>query len=499
MTSSSTSGPANSSGEIGRFAVFSVRQPSTSDLVTLGRLVDGDARLWYAAFFQGCDRFVPVFDPEIDTYDSVRARSAILFDIIVVYGARARHGVLSKQYQDLHGLLRQHTSDLVLQLSRPNGGTISKESIQSLLVLASYSDCGAVLCDFALRAALESDMPSRVDGAFAQLTERSSSATAPDLSSFDVVRIWYNIYVLDAIFSLDGGKPSSVSLQSPARRVRSLLSHPKRTTLDLRLFSQVELNALRSSAHHAINIGDGDDATDSAVRSAILDLDLWLSEWEAIVLSDTALNSEHTVMCLNLRIQHTWAVLTLHLRALTASGIENIALMTDSQRDIAVAAKTAAERHLQLLLTSVNNTTSVSGSTRPYIANFRFAMEFVWAKNAFCVLIVLRLGILLGDPPNKLIARLSEVNDFLQELEKVGMGANISYTRILTKTAQKCEKAINASLQLGNGNESSESSETDFQSFIPKEFMFEWSFPGLHLCYIPLDWQDLFLDFGPAA
>jgi hypothetical protein len=126
-----------------------------------------------------------------------------------------------------------------------------------------------------------------------------------------------------------------------------------------------------------------------------------------------------------------------------------------------------------------------------------YAMEFVWAKNAFCVLIVLRLGILLGDSADHLIQRLAEAKEFLRELDKIGMGANVSYTRILAQTVQKCERAVNSSLQ--SGSERSSAEPGDFQSFIPKEFMFEWDFPGLHLCYIPLDWQDLFLDFGATA
>ena len=165
-------------------------------------------------------------------------------------------------------------------------------------------------------------------------------------------------------------------------------------------------------------------------------------------------------------------------------------------------AKEAAEKHLQLLLSDAfpeigSNDATTQTPYRPYVTNFRYAMEFVWAKNAFCVLIVLRLGILLGDPPDRLIQRLTEAKEFVHELDKIGMGANVSYARILSQTVQKCEKAINSSLQ--SGSERSSAEPGDFQSFIPKEFMFEWDFPGLHLCYIPLDWQDLFLDFGATA
>ena len=58
---------------------------------------------------------------------------------------------MSKTYQALHVLLRQHTSDLVLRLS--GVPTTSIEEIQALLVIASYSDSGAVLVDIALHAA----------------------------------------------------------------------------------------------------------------------------------------------------------------------------------------------------------------------------------------------------------------------------------------------------------------------------------------------------------
>ena len=39
------------------------------------------------------DRYVPVFDPEFDTFESVRARSGMLFDTICTIGCRAEHGL----------------------------------------------------------------------------------------------------------------------------------------------------------------------------------------------------------------------------------------------------------------------------------------------------------------------------------------------------------------------------------------------------------------------
>ena len=490
-----------SNGSTGMLLDFRIRQPTPADVVSSRQVTEPDARLWFSAFFDGCDRYVPVFDSS-DTFDSVRARSGTLFDIILIYGARATHGMFSRPHQRLYRLLREHTSDLVLRLSKTSNVAVEIEDIQALLVIASYSDSGGILCDIALQAALELGLLNKLQSLFSVIANHALQASPIDRSMFVFARVWYYLYVLDMILSIDGGKPPSVSMQSSPRRVRSLLSHPQRTALDIRLFAQVELNALRANAHASLNNDSGsmnfDLEAGEVVKGALIDLDLWLSEWQGIVLNDHSLSPEHHLTTLNLRIQHAWALLTLHLRALTATGIENIALMTDSQRNIAFSAKGAAEQHLQLLLSDVSGHTSPIGvGARPYVAKFRYAMEFVWAKNAFCVLIVLRLAILLGDPPDRLIQRLAEAKEFLLELDKIGMGTNVSYTRILSQTVEKCEKAVSSSLQSESQRNSAEPG--DFQTFIPKEFMFEWDFPGLHLCYVPLDWQDLFLDFGATA
>lgn len=492
-------------------ARFTTRPPSLLDIVASGQISEEQARLWFWTFFHGCDRFVPIFDPAHDTYDSVKGRSSILFDILVIFGCRASEGLLSKAYQSLYHLLKKHTSELILIRT---GAPL--ERIQALLVIASYSEAGAVICDVALRAATEAGLCAHADKLYTSmavdtLAEDNGGQQTED--HFPPARVWYGLFVLDQILSLDGGKPPSISLRSSSCRVRVLLRHPRRTSSDLRLFAQVELNALRAEsvvtiadALPATSSADPNEAFTSTIKCARLDLDLWLSEWQGLVNANATNSDERHLLDLNLRIQHAWAVLALHLRALSASGIENIALMTESQRLVACAAKTAAEHHLQLLLSSTTPSgertiMDVQSTTmRPYLANFRYAMDFVWAKNVFCVLMVLRLSFLLGDPLPQVVRRLEEAQDFLRELDHNGMGTNISYVRILAQTINKCEKAVKVSLQAESERTSQEtSSDNDFQSFIPEEFVFEWNFPGLNLCYIPLDWQDLFLEYGAAS
>lgn len=64
---------------------------------------------------------------------------------------------------------------------------------------------------------------------------------------------------------------------------------------------------------------------------------------------------------------------------------------------------------------------------------------------------------------------------------------------------EKCEKALGSDPIPGNGQGDEIDADVDFQSYVPKEFTLEWNFPGLTFCWIPFDFQDLFMDFESGA
>lgn len=268
-----------------------------------------------------------------------------------------------------------------------------------------------------------------------------------------------------------------------------------------------------------------------AICGACVDLDLWLEEWTNIVQKHShEPGSDTDVTLLNLQIQHEWALMTLHLKAISMMGVENVALMTDPQRNIILAAKRAAERHLELLLhaSSTNEEDcSPPASERTYLASFKWTMDFVWAKCAFSVLLVLRLSVLLRDPPERLMQLLRRARELLEELER-GTGGQIAYFHILTVSVEKCERAlrehtrqnqqqqhcgsgegiggttVNTALSENTGTEQDtgnvdtlgdNNAEEDFQAYAPTELLAQWGFPGLNLRYVPIGWQDLFMDF----
>ena len=142
------------------------------------------------------------------------------------------------------------------------------------------------------------------------------------------------------------------------RRCRVLLNRPFSATLDPRLFSQAELNHLRSKINDKLN--STDDPL-SAVQEANIDVDIWYHDWKRIMETSELSGSELASLVANLTIQKHWADAMAACRAVRSSGVHNIDMMTGDQKEILAMAKEALQRHLHVMLTQP-----------AYIANFRY-------------------------------------------------------------------------------------------------------------------------------
>ncbi|EAU36243.1 conserved hypothetical protein [Aspergillus terreus NIH2624] len=269
---------------------FEVRCDPIADFISKGMIT-----VEYAvSCFQ---TYIPIFDPENDTFASA--------DIL--------HSELKKWI------------NVVIQNERLN----CLESVQALLVIACYSAERSLLLSFATRMALDLGL----DEAFEELTQRltmknieGSSDMANSREEENMLmrksRVWFGLLVLEHmyyrqtqkhdLFRVDGGKPPGIRMTGNARRCRLLLHHPSSTVLDLRLFSQVEV-----------------------------DLDLWFDDWlriigmqtyllEERVPDDGAENSanaeeERPSLLAALRVQKCWSEMMLYCKALRSMGVENIA------------------------------------------------------------------------------------------------------------------------------------------------------------------------------
>jgi len=446
-------------------------------------------------------------------------------DAIVSIGCRAEEGFHSQTYRQLQSRLRDHLASLLIKATLP---TI--EDIQAITLMAAYSENGAVLIALALRFAIQLGMPTIVDQLVARSTNRSNPSGVEERELYRLSRLWHGVCNLELLygyahslmlvavaddccsFSLDGGKMPGMTLHISPRKIRSLVNHPERTPVDVRLLSQIELNIIRSEAYSKLisTCSDSSLVQDETRLRTILDdttveLCLWRDDWATVVSTDPS-PQQRPIALQNLKIQHQWALMTLHLKATTTTGIENIAIMTDFQKDSVRKAKEAAALHLQYVLEGAVPPVSNSESSHPahtssYLGTFKWTLDYVWAKCAFSVLLVLKLAVLLRDPVPSVMMLLRDAHRLLEELKRVTVG-HIAYFQILQTSIEKCEAALREYVSQQNAMagpeptspESAGTAEDDFQGYVPSEFVFEWDFPGLNLKHMPLAWQDYFIN-----
>ena len=382
--------------------------------------------------------------------------------------------------------------------------------IQAITVMAGYSENGMLLIALALRFAMQLRLEDAMDQLMIQLSQRVGPTSEEENHLYRLARIWHGVCNLELFFSLDGGKMPATTLRTTSRRVRALINHPSRTPTDIRLLSQLELNILRSTAYaniarHSRHLDES--SMRATVRETVIELSLWLEEWSHLIESHTDAAARPRAQ-LNLRIQYEWALITLYLKALSMFG--NL-LMTDFQREMVRSAKEAAVRHLQHLLDTTPETRqpedTLSQDVPPpptYLSTFKWAIDFVWAKCAFSVLLVLKLALLLRDPLPSVVRLLRDAHQVLEELHKITVG-HIAYFQILQTSVEKCEGALREHMgrlqevsggggAVGAEVERRGDAEDEFQEYAPSEFVFEWDFPGLNLRHVPVGWQDLFVD-----
>ncbi|KAL3443212.1 hypothetical protein BJX65DRAFT_285618 [Aspergillus insuetus] len=485
---------------------FEVREEPISDFVSMGMITLEYAVDCFTTFFQGCDRYIPIFDPRYDTFESVRYRSSILLNAICTIGSRvdARAG---SQLSDLLQTELKKWINVVIQNETLN----CLESVQALLVIACYSAERSLILSFATRMALDLGL----DEAFEELTQHLtmkdfdggsgvSSLVDDENALMRKSRTWFGLLVLEHIFSLDGGKPPGIRMTGNSRRCRKLLDHPSSIVLDLRLFSQVELNVIRVHINETLGTKAPLARADVAafVQEAKLDLDLWFDDWQRIIENALAPGDEERGPLLAaLRVQKCWGEMMLHCKALRSMGVENVAAMSNVERKILLMAKASARKHLSLITIEPDS----------YLAKLKYAMDFVWAKCAFCFLLLLKLSRLLPEGKEEHEELLNHGNRLLDDLTKSVSSSNIAsnsnvYLQILRLSIEKYGRTLHES---GLGTDATNEdtapfwelfdAQTELTSFVPEQFVSEWDFPGLNLFYFPTTWQDFFADFSLAV
>jgi hypothetical protein len=175
--------------------------------------------------------------------------------------------------------------------------------------------------------------------------------------------------------------------------------------------------------------------------------------------------------------------------------------MSNVERKILLMAKASARKHLSLITIEPDS----------YLKKLKYAMDFVWAKCAFCFLLLLKLSRLLPEGKEEHEELLNHGNRLLDDLTKSVSSSNIAsnsnvYLQILRLSIEKYGRTLHESgLGTDGTNEDTApfwelfDAQTELTSFVPEQFVSEWDFPGLNLFYFPTTWQDFFADFSLAV
>jgi hypothetical protein len=471
---------------------FEIGSVTLPDCVDAGLLSLEQASRYFTIFFQGCDHYVPIFDSLYDSFQSIRERSSLLFTAICTIGCRVVTGTDTQQWH----MLDFHVKRMLnYALARP--AMASLETIQAVLVRSCYASERSLLVAAATRMALDLNFPDSYDAMINRSVApatREKTLTNVDEDTLVLMRrarTWLHLFVLGHILHVDAADLPTFKFVGDSRRSRIILKSPAANELDLFLFSQVELNVIRGRIYDSLasHTDFDDEGMMDVVREARIDIAIWFDDWAHIF-------EKHKVqspwLIVNLRVQKCWAENMALCRVVRASGVENVDFMSTAQRSVVAMAKDALEEHLDIMIEE----------PRLYIRNLRFAMDFVWAKCAFCYLLLLKLSILLPESKGRSSRELvAHGNILLTELSEASGGSHNGsrsntgkqYLQLLQSGIEKFSsvtyEAHDAALSVTN-DESYPSRRTpgfgtqnrmELDSFVPEQFIFEWDFPGLTL------------------
>lgn len=364
--------PSNSSSRVKkRKRAEPIPRNAFPHVVQKGLVAESEARELYHIFFAGCHLFIPLFDPNYDTFESMMERSPWTFDAILAIAAKIRsgNGTLSPTFykclEEAQGIAR----------SSLFGPVVRKEAVQGMLLLAAWSTNGWLPSGHAMRMALDLGLHRALE----KLADDTSKQRTEDEERELVVsaRIWLCLYYFDHQMSLGTGRPIVLRDEGSIKHCRLLLKHPMASVTDVRLIAQVELIAQKTQIYETLAPLNGqvNHNTLAFIRRANVALDKWWSDCDE--LHSQSMDEEsllRKILAGELHYAKLWLV-CVALRGVSWDK------MPFEQRELAFQAKDAAFNCLSTFLNSAS-----------YRAALRYAVHDSLVTAAFSGLFLLKMA-----------------------------------------------------------------------------------------------------------
>ncbi|KAH8119924.1 hypothetical protein DFH11DRAFT_1557314 [Phellopilus nigrolimitatus] len=351
------------------------------DVVTKKLITEHEARELFKIYYAGCSTFLPVFDSNHDTYESLHERSPFAFDAVCMVAAKVRDGGGPPSEAYLKCLEEVQTiscATLFAPVTR-------QEAVQAMILVSGWSDNGWLSGGHAVRMAVELSMHQ----AWPRLMKRIESGKASDLAEdrklITAARVWFCLYLFEHQMSYGTGRPAILKDDESIWGSRLLLKHPLAIQDDMRLCSTLELMAIRERIHNKLSPDHPvDDQTFAILREADAEFRNWFTTWDSAFsqkYEDAAFYRQ------SLQIQQLLAELFHNAYALRGiDGPEDAQNMHPYQKQLAQTSLQIAQQALTIFVSSSS-----------YREGLKYAVHYTHATATFTASFLLRLARLFPD------------------------------------------------------------------------------------------------------
>ncbi|EJU00144.1 hypothetical protein DACRYDRAFT_117704 [Dacryopinax primogenitus] len=388
------------------------------DVVTKGIISEEEAKDYFKTYYEHCSKFLPVFEPELDTYEDLHRRSPFSVDAICM---------VASAIKDASNGQSETTKRLMEEVKMISSNTLwlpvaRREVVQASIVVAGWSTNGWLLGGHAIRMALELGIHKAWPRLLKKIRSGSKLKDIRGSDEHDLVvcsRIWFTLFLFEHQIAFGTGRPFMIKTDESVQDAALIMEHPLSVEDDMRLVSSVELMIIRERVNKRMGVeGPVKPDTQEVARDAERQFYDWFERWDIQLAYKwpSKLFYRHSLL-----VQRYLSELFHNAVALrgikSMSDVEQLAPDTWQQK-LAIQSMKTAQSALDICCRSI-----------AYRDDLKYAPDYTHVTATFAAAFLIRLARLFPKEAD-LSAILSDVSSLAQEL------ANASATRY-SKTLKK--------------------------------------------------------------
>ncbi|KIW44024.1 uncharacterized protein PV06_05067 [Exophiala oligosperma] len=252
----------------------SVTQPR--DFVSEGELDESLARDLFNSFITGNNTFLPMLDPLLDTFDSLRVRSPFCFAVVLATAARV------KEAANITDHVRQVTQNEARRLAAETLfiGVPVIEDVQAMTLIAAFSERTWFTIGHAIQMALVLGLQTALQQLLRSPCTHSADTQKTERRLARQARTWLMASFLEWEIAAGTARRPRIEAIS-AETLRAFARHPAANASDSRIVSLVELVIQRAQMQKEIEESEkSPSAVMAKIRSTSQKFDAWCSFWD---------------------------------------------------------------------------------------------------------------------------------------------------------------------------------------------------------------------------